>query len=220
MRQKLSEKYRPTRLADVVGQPAVFHLRECVRDPRPCCFLLEGAGGVGKTSAAFALANELGCYDDFSDLHYVNAVHLGIERVDALFRQTLRLRSLGGAGWHVLIIDELEALPSVQVQRALKSYLEIDLRSLKCVVVATSNGAGGLSKPLLQRFKLLTFSGGPGLMRAGHDRLAAIWKQEAGNRPMPGGWMDWGCDEDGDFSMRVALEEMETAIAIGGAVLV
>lgn len=212
MRKKLSEVYRPKCLADVVGQPATFFMHDIVRNPRPCCLLLEGAGGTGKTSAAFALAAEFGCYDDFSDLHYVNAVHLGIERVDTLFRQTLRLRSLGGSGWHVLIIDELEALPSVQVQRALKSYLEIELRNLKCIVVATSNGAAGLSKPLLQRFKLLMFGGGPGLVRAARERLAEIWRKEAGDAPMPCGWMNWGYDEDGDFSLRVAIDELESAL--------
>ena len=81
------------------------------------------------------------------------------------------------------------------------------------IVIATSNGATGLSKPLLQRFNpKLMFQGGPGLKRAGQERLVQIWKAEAGDRPMPAGWLDWGCDDENEFSMRVAIDELETAL--------
>src|SRR5262245_55365176 len=57
----LTEKYRPRTLADVVGQPwATEQLREFTANPVSCAFLFEGATGTGKTSAALALAHDLG----------------------------------------------------------------------------------------------------------------------------------------------------------------
>lgn len=56
---RLADRYRPTTLSDVVGQPPVRLLRAFAIEPYPACFLLEGGPGTGKTSAAYALANDL-----------------------------------------------------------------------------------------------------------------------------------------------------------------
>ena len=60
---KFNEKYRPKTLSEVVGQP-IGPLEEFARDPYPTCIALEGPTGTGKTSAAIALAADLGAYDD------------------------------------------------------------------------------------------------------------------------------------------------------------
>ena len=58
---RLSVKYQPTTLDDVVGQPAIVRrLRRLVTALYPCCLLFEGKGGVGKAAAAKALIHDLG----------------------------------------------------------------------------------------------------------------------------------------------------------------
>jgi replication-associated recombination protein RarA len=217
--QKLSERYRPQTLADVTGQPATFYLKQLAANPRPCCVLLEGSPGTGKTTSAYALAHDLGCEDEYSGIWMINAVNLTIDTLRDLFENKLRLRPLSGSGWNVLILEELEALPSVQVQRALKTYLESNLRWMKCIVVATSNGAGGLSSALLERFKILCFPGSPTLHGEARQRIGAIWRKEAGDAPLPAGWLNWGVvEEDGltRFSFRRALDELEDALLMTG----
>lgn len=205
---KLNERYRPQTLAEVVGQPPARVLARFARDPHSECFLLEGPPGCGKTTSAYALANELGCTDEFSGRHTVIASELLIDEARDVFGCTLRLRPLQGNGWRVLVIEELENL-NEKVQTYLKVALETMLPE-KCVVVATTNGAGKLSEALLQRFKILVYSGGPVFAQAARDHIAAVWTKEFGDVPLPHGWDRWGWQGD-TFSLRAALSQLENA---------
>jgi DNA polymerase III gamma/tau subunit len=65
-RLNLTEKYRPTQLADVIGQPeATARIRRLIDKDRigGRAIMLQGPSGVGKTSLAFATACELGVVD-------------------------------------------------------------------------------------------------------------------------------------------------------------
>lgn len=210
---RFSEKYRPTCLGDLVGQPPVRMLKALAAEPYSCCILLECEhGGVGKTSAALAFANELGCEDEMSGLHVVPYSEFTVDVARRLFvgdesAPVLRLRPMLGGGWHCLVLEEFDWLPS-QTQRFLKVALETRLPS-KCIVVATSNGAGKLDAALLQRFRIYTFSAGRQFAEACQERLREIWRIEASHLPLPDEWEFWGMMGGGQFSMRVALDRMQ-----------
>jgi replication-associated recombination protein RarA len=216
---KLSEKYRPATLEGVVGQSATRYLRSLGEEPDERCVLLEGVGGCGKTSAALALAAELGCRDEFSGLHIVPCSEFSIDVARRLFEgadgysAVLRLRPLEGRGWHVVVLEELEWL-SPQCQRYLKVALETRM-PLRTIVVATSNGAGGLDRALLQRFDVFAFGSGKYFAQACQERLEAIWLAEASGQPMPPDWLSWGWDGE-HFSMRSALAAMELCLRTSG----
>jgi hypothetical protein len=171
------------------------------------------------TSAALALAAELGCADEFSGLHVVPCSEFSIDVARRLFEgadgytATLRLRPLEGRGWHVVVLEEMEWL-SPQCQRYLKVALETRMPP-RSIVVATSNGAGGLDKALLQRFDAFAFGSGKFFSQACQERLEAIWLAEAGQEPMPPDWRNWGWDGE-HFSMRSALAAMELCLRMRG----
>ncbi len=65
----LTAKHGPRTLGTIVGQSwVVDQLRAFVAEPFPATFLFEGEMGTGKTSAALALAHELGVDVDVGSL--------------------------------------------------------------------------------------------------------------------------------------------------------
>ena len=209
---KLADKYRPRFLREVCGQPEVAKLRGFVRRPYPSCWLLESAPGTGKTSAAYALAGDLGCVDDFSGLYSVTAAEFGVDAAKDMFRRTLCQRPFQGSGWKVLVIEELEFLSPACVT-LLKVVLETQLPS-KTVVVATSNDTSKLQPALLERFTTLYFQSGPEFAEASRDTLLEIWAEESGDAPLPADWSSWGWYGEDSFSFRRALDEMQQALLL------
>src|SRR5260370_11121125 len=64
----LPDKYRPQTVTDILGQPwIVDQLAAFIQSPYSCAFLMAGDTGTGKSSAAVALARDLGIAVDQED---------------------------------------------------------------------------------------------------------------------------------------------------------
>jgi predicted AAA+ superfamily ATPase len=151
----------PETLDAIAGQPAIVrNMKQLAAHPTACCVLLEGRGGVGKNAMAKAFANDLGVCE-LTGLHESAASDLTIDAVRDLFGRKLRLRPMSGCPWHVLIVEELELLPSRNVSAMLKDALSEQHMPEHLIVVATSNDASGLDEALLQRFDIYSFACGP-----------------------------------------------------------
>ncbi len=107
-----TEKYRPKRLNEIKGQnKAINEIREWIESVRAGkvtkALLLVGPPGSGKTSAAYAIANELG-YDpvevNASDLRDRTHLRYVVESAKAV--------SLLAMSRRLIILDEVDALPS------------------------------------------------------------------------------------------------------------
>ena len=81
-------------------------------------------------------------------------------------------------------------------------------------MIDTSNGAGKLDAALLQRFRCYSYGSGKQFAVAAQERLSAIWREEAGEMPLPTEWRLWGFTGDGQFSLRVALDRMQDHLAV------
>lgn len=217
---RLSEKWRPTRLDDVVGQDSVVRkLSGFIANPYSSCWLFKGNGGCGKSAVARLVAELLGCHQ------YRVLVATDISTRDGAEKFVAELgHSSLFDPWNLYIVEELSQIKSAEAKEVLKVALSSENMPGRAIVLATSNGTKQLQKEmfeedsgswLLQRFSVLNFSSNGHFEAACLKRLHMIWKAEAGDGvPLPAGWQRWGY-MNGDtlsFSMRVALDEMQSSL--------
>ena len=150
------EKYRPVRLSDIVGQDEIIErLSSYVKAKSLPHLLFTGNAGVGKTTAAVALAREF-----FGDSWHMNFRELnasderGIEVVRNQIKQFARTSPLGGASFKILFLDEADALtPDAQaaLRRTMESY------AMTCRFILSCNYSSKIIDPIQSRCAIYRF---------------------------------------------------------------
>lgn len=203
--QKLTEKYRPSRLADVVGQgPVIFELEAFLEAPYSTAMLFEGPTGVGKTTVAKAIATELGACE-FGGLEEIKS---GMQDQDAVLRvlNNLRFTPMMGSGWKVVICDEADMM-STYAQRIWLSALE-DLPS-RSVIVFTTNSPEKFPDRFLDRCMRFSFEAKMvDHIQDAQALIDRIWRAEQGADSTPPAAIDLGgiTDREGNLSYRRVVE--------------
>ena len=150
------EKYRPVKLAEIVGQDEIIErLSSYVKAGSLPHLLFTGNAGVGKTTAAVALAREF-----FGDSWHMNFRELnasderGIEVVRNQIKQFARTSPLGGASFKILFLDEADALtPDAQaaLRRTMESY------AMTCRFILSCNYSSKIIDPIQSRCAIYRF---------------------------------------------------------------
>ena len=219
----ITEKYRPKSLGQLRGHARIVAaLKSFTKAPCPKAFLFSGPAGTGKTSAAYALAGELGC--DFSatpkecgGVFEIASGELTADNVREMFRTTLAYRPFYGSGQKVLICNEADNMSN----QAEFVFLDI-LENLppQTVVVFTTNNPEKLSARFRQRCECHAFKA----PARGFDEAATpaeiaaqaliddVWRAELGHNHSPrldelDGWKDGG-----QVSFRAVLAALDPMI--------
>jgi replication factor C small subunit len=169
------EKYRPVRLADIVGQEEIVErLESYVRSGSMPHLLFTGSAGVGKTTAAIALAREF-----FGDTWHMNFRELnasderGIDVVRTQIKQFARISPLGGASFKILFLDEADALtPDAQaaLRRTMENY------AVTCRFILSCNYSSKIIDPIQSRCAIYRF--GPLSAEAVKEEIRRIARHE------------------------------------------
>ena len=146
-----SQKYRPNRIADLILSEDIKETLQSFVDQKdlPNFIFHSTSGGTGKTSAALAIADELGI-----EAMVINASdQRGIDVIRTTMTDYCSVRSMDGRR-KLLILDEADALPELS-QNALRSFFE--KFSTNCAFVMTCNSLQRIIQPLQSRCAVIEF---------------------------------------------------------------
>ena len=150
------EKYRPARLADIVGQDDIVErLSSYVKSGNLPHLLFTGSAGVGKTTAAVTLAREF-----FGDSWQMNFRELnasderGIDVVRNQIKEFARTRPAGDAAFKILFLDEADAL-TTDAQAALRRTMESYAKT--CRFILSCNYSSKIIDPIQSRCAIYRF---------------------------------------------------------------
>lgn len=147
-----TEKYRPATVSDCILPERLKHpFAEYVRQGIIPNLLLAGGAGVGKTTIAKAMCNEIGC-----DYMVINGSdESGIDIFRTKIKSYASSLSLAG-GRKVIIIDEADYLNPNSTQPALRNAMEEFAGN--CSFIFTCNFKNRLIDPLHSRCAVVDFT--------------------------------------------------------------
>lgn len=147
-----SQKYRPKTVDECILPERIKTLVKSEIAKGECPhFLFSGGAGMGKTTLAYAIANELG-----SDVMYINAsMENGIDVLRTKIQSFASTVSLSDTGPKIVIMDEADGITPI-MQGALKGFLETF--SANCRFIFTCNIKHKIIEPIQSRCSVVDFS--------------------------------------------------------------
>ena len=145
-----TEKYRPKKLGDVVGQyNFTIDAESWVEQGNMPNVLLYGIAGVGKTAAGIALANDILKEDVDNNFFEINASDdRRLETVRNQIKEIASTRKIGDAPFKIILLDEMDGMTK-DAQNALKRIME--RYSDNCRFIITCNDRFKIIHPLQSR---------------------------------------------------------------------
>jgi DNA polymerase III delta prime subunit len=146
------EKYRPRKISDtILPKPLKDTFQKVVNSGEMQNMLFTGTAGLGKTTVAKALCNELGL-----DYIIINGSEEGnIDTLRGKVKQFAASVSLQG-GYKVVILDEADYLNPQSTQPALRGFIEEF--SNNCRFILTCNFKNRIIEPLHSRCGVYEFN--------------------------------------------------------------
>lgn len=172
--QPLAEKYRPRLIADFIGlEKQRKVLSAFAKRPCSCAWLFLGPSGIGKSTMALALAEELK-----AELHKIPSQKANAQAIEDTVRSCW-FAPMQPGGFHVVLCDEADQMtPAAQL--ALLSKLDSTDPAPNTIWIFTANDTSRLEKRFLSRTRVLEFSA-YGMRSELASLLAKVWQAETGN---------------------------------------
>ena len=151
-----SEKYRPKKLDDIIGQDDIIKkLKVYVIEKRMQHLLFSGSPGCGKTTTSLCLAREMfgeNWYSNFKELNSSDA--RGIDVVRGEIKEFASTKSLGNFPFKIILLDECDSL-TIDAQNALRRTME--KHSSDCKFILSCNYSGKIIEPIQSRTFIFRF---------------------------------------------------------------
>ncbi|HIH30922.1 TPA: replication factor C small subunit [Candidatus Micrarchaeota archaeon] len=151
-----TEKYRPKTLKDIVGQKEITRLLSAyVKEKNMPNLLFAGPPGIGKTTAALALARDLYGENYRESILELNASdERGIDVVRGKIKDFARTVSLSDVPFKIIFLDEADSLTN-DAQNALRRTMELHVNVTRFILSA--NYSSKIIEPLQSRCSVFRF---------------------------------------------------------------
>ena len=204
------EKYRPKTLSDIVNQTEIIgSLKALIANPADMPHLLfSGSAGVGKTTAAMCISNQiLGEYAKEYTLELNASDERGIGMVREKVKKFSRFAGMADAPFKLIILDEADEMTN-DAQTALRRIIEDTAQYCRFILIA--NNISKIIEPIQSRCATFKFTTIP--EEDVIDRLGEIAKKEKIKFDKKG--LMTICEySEGD--MRHAINLMQATASIG-----
>ena len=150
MSELWTEKYRPTKLSDIIGQTNfVLDAEHWVANKEMPNILLYGVAGVGKTAAAISLANGILEDNRKNNFFEINASDdRKLETVRNRIKEIASTKRIGDVPFKIILLDEMDGMTK-DAQNALKRIME--RYADNCRFIITCNDRHKIINPLMSR---------------------------------------------------------------------
>ncbi len=155
------EKYRPTKLSEIVNQTEVIgSLQALIKDPTDMPHLMfSGSAGVGKTTAALCIARQIlgENYGDYT-LELNASDERGIGMVREKVKKFSRFAGMAEIPFKIIILDEADEMTS-DAQTALRRIIEDTAKYCRFILIA--NNISKIIDPIQSRCATFKFTSIP-----------------------------------------------------------
>ena len=152
------EKYRPTKLSEIVNQTEIIgSLEALIKDPTDMPHLLfSGSAGVGKTTTALCLSRQiLGEYAKDCTLDLNASDERGIGMVREKVKKFSRFAAMVDVPFKIIILDEADEMTS-DAQTALRRIIEDTAKICRFILIA--NNVSKIIQPIQSRCAAFKFT--------------------------------------------------------------
>jgi len=144
----IAEKYRPEKLDDIIGHPEIVKsLKSYVKNGNMPNLILIGNAGIGKTTAAIALAREFGCYPN-AFLEINASDDNGIAVMRGAVKEFCKRKSFAKVPFKIILLDEGDNITK-NAQEALRRTMEQYSNTTRFII--TSNSIKDIISPIQSR---------------------------------------------------------------------
>ena len=152
------EKYRPTKLSEIVNQTEVIgSLQALIKDPTDITHLMfSGSAGVGKTTTALCISRQiLGEYARDYTLELNASDERGIGMVREKVKKFSRFAGMVDVPFKIIILDEADEMTS-DAQTALRRIIEDTAKYCRFILIA--NNISKIIEPIQSRCATFKFT--------------------------------------------------------------
>lgn len=204
--QLLTDKYRPSSIADFVGldKPKAICAKLAAK-PYASAWRFEGPTGVGKTTLALALAEQMP-----AELHHIPSQDCNLENLRRIVTHCQQYLPRAGCKMHMILVDEADQMTAA-AQLYLLSKLDATSSPKDTIFIFTCNSIEGLEKRFTDRTVPVWFSS-KGIAPEAAELLELVWSCEAPAQAIAPNFAR--IVKEANNSIRAALMELQSELML------